>query len=133
VQIGDGTVRADRRPGADRPTPSHALSEALTVCCAAGLRISEAVRLKPGAIDSRRMVIQVDAGKGGKDRYVMLSPRLLDLLREYWKTAREFSIFPSHRQSHHQRVLLLRGFFSERGTTGGLATGFATKIEMTPR
>jgi site-specific recombinase XerD len=60
----------------------------LTVCYAAGLRISEAVCLKPGAIDSRRMVIRVDAGKGGKDRYVMLSPRLLDLLREYWKTAR---------------------------------------------
>jgi len=60
----------------------------LTVCYAAGLRISEAVRLKPSAIDSRRMVIRVDAGKGGKDRYVMLSPRLLDLLREYWKTAR---------------------------------------------
>ena len=60
----------------------------LTVCYAAGLRISEAVRLKPGAIDSRRMVIRVDAGKGGKDRYVMLSPRLLELLREYWRTAR---------------------------------------------
>jgi site-specific recombinase XerD len=60
----------------------------LTVCYAAGLRISEVVRLKPSAIDSRRMVIRVNAGKGGKDRYVMLSPRLLDLLREYWKTTR---------------------------------------------
>ena len=60
----------------------------LTVCYAAGLRISEALHLKPGAIDSRRMVIWVDAGKGGKDRYVMLSPRLLDLLRDYWKAAR---------------------------------------------
>jgi integrase/recombinase XerD len=60
----------------------------LTVCYAAGLRISEVVHLKPGAIDSRRMVIRVDAGKGGKDRYVMLSPKLLDMLREYWKTAR---------------------------------------------
>lgn len=60
----------------------------LTVCYAAGLRISEAVHLKPCAIDSRRMVIRVDAGKGAKDRYVMLSPRLLDLLREYWRTAR---------------------------------------------
>jgi integrase/recombinase XerD len=60
----------------------------LTVCYEAGLRISEVVRLRPGAIDSRRMVIRVDAGKGGKDRYVMLSPRLLELLREYWRTAR---------------------------------------------
>ena len=60
----------------------------LTVCYAAGLRVSEVVRLKPRAIDSQRMVIRVEAGKGGKDRYVMLSPKLLDLLREYWKTAR---------------------------------------------
>jgi len=48
------------------------------------LRVSEAVRLKPTAIDSRRMVIRVEAGKGRKDRYVMLSPRLLDILRDYW-------------------------------------------------
>ena len=54
----------------------------LTVCYAAGLRVSEAVRLKPDAIDSQRMVIRVEAGKGRKDRYVMLSPRLLDLLRD---------------------------------------------------
>ena len=59
----------------------------LTVCYAAGLRISEAVRLAPAAIDSQRMVIRVDAGKGRKDRYVMLSPRLLDILRSYWRTA----------------------------------------------
>src|SRR5271168_2439573 len=56
----------------------------LTVCYAAGLRVSEAVRLKPAAIDSKRMVIRVEAGKGRKDRYVMLSPRLLDILRDYW-------------------------------------------------
>jgi integrase/recombinase XerD len=60
----------------------------LTVCYAAGLRISEAIHLKPAAIDSKRMVIRVEAGKGAKDRYVMLSPKLLDLLRCYWKTAR---------------------------------------------
>jgi integrase/recombinase XerD len=59
----------------------------LTICYAAGLRVSEAVRLKPTAIDSERMVIHVVAGKGGKDRYVMLSPRLLDVLRNYWRTA----------------------------------------------
>jgi site-specific recombinase XerD len=60
----------------------------LTVCYAAGLRISEAVRLTPAAIDSRRMVIRVAEGKGRKDRYVMLSPRLLATLRDYWRTAR---------------------------------------------
>ena len=56
----------------------------LTVCYAAGLRVSEAIQLKPAAIDSKRMVIRVEAGKGRKDRYVMLSPRLLDILRDYW-------------------------------------------------
>jgi integrase/recombinase XerD len=57
----------------------------LTVCYATGLRISEAVRLKPAAIDSQRMVIGVDQGKGRKDRYVMLPPKLLAMLRDYWK------------------------------------------------
>jgi site-specific recombinase XerD len=57
----------------------------LTVCYATGLRISEAVRLKPTAIDSQRMVIRVDQGKGRKDRYVMLPPKLLAMLRDYWK------------------------------------------------
>ena len=57
----------------------------LTICYAAGLRISEAVRLTPAAIDSHRMVICVEEGKGRKDRYVMLSPRLLDVLRTYWR------------------------------------------------
>ena len=60
----------------------------LTTCYAAGLRISEAVRLKLTAIDSQRMVIRVDQGKGQKDRYVMLSPKLLDTLRSYWRAAR---------------------------------------------
>jgi len=60
----------------------------LTVCYAAGLRISEAVRLTPAAIDSQRMVIRVEEGKGRKDRYVMLSPKLLDVLRDYWRTTR---------------------------------------------
>jgi integrase/recombinase XerD len=60
----------------------------LTVCYAAGLRVSEAVHLTPGAIDSQRMVIRVEAGKGRKDRYVMLSPKLLDILRAYWRKAR---------------------------------------------
>jgi integrase/recombinase XerD len=59
----------------------------LTICYAAGLRVSEAVRLTPAAIDSQRMVIRVELGKGQKDRYVMLSPRLLDILRNYWRSA----------------------------------------------
>ena len=48
----------------------------LMSCYAAGLRVSEAVRLKPGDIDTRRMVIRIEQGKGRRDRYVMLSTRL---------------------------------------------------------
>ena len=57
----------------------------LTLCYATGLRISEAVCLKPAAIDSQRMVIRVEQGKGRKDRYVMLPPKLLAMLRDYWQ------------------------------------------------
>jgi len=60
----------------------------LTVCYATGLRISEAIRLMPAAIDSKRMVIRVEQGKGRKDRYVMLPPTLLDMLRDYWQRTR---------------------------------------------
>jgi len=61
---------------------------ALSVAYAAGLRASEVVALKPGDIDSTRMVIRVEQGKGRKDRYVMLSPALLQLLRDWWRAAR---------------------------------------------
>jgi len=59
----------------------------LTTCYAAGLRVSEAVRLQPAQIDSQRMVIRVEQGKGQRDRYVMLSPRLLEILRDWWRLA----------------------------------------------
>lgn len=61
---------------------------ALATAYAAGLRVSEVCRLKPGSIDSKRMLIFIESGKGGKDRYVMLSPRLLSILRAYWCLAR---------------------------------------------
>ncbi len=60
----------------------------LTTCYAAGLRISEAIHLKPAHIDSQRMVIRVEQGKGRKDRYVMLSPKLLETLRSYYRAVR---------------------------------------------
>lgn len=61
---------------------------ALSVAYGAGLRANEVVSLKISDIDSTRMVIRVEQGKGHKDRYVMLSPSLLALLRAYWKSAR---------------------------------------------
>src|SRR5437899_9100538 len=60
----------------------------LTTCYAAGLRISEAIRLRSAHIDSQRMVIRVEQGKGQKDRYVMLSPKLLETLRNWWRAAK---------------------------------------------
>ena len=54
----------------------------------AGLRVSEVASLKVSDIDSRRMLIRVEQGKGRKDRYAMLSPLLLDLLRDWYRIAR---------------------------------------------
>jgi integrase/recombinase XerD len=68
--------------------PSLKSRAALTTVYAAGLRVSEVVLLKIADIDSQRMVIRVEQGKGGKDRYVMLSPQLLRILRTYWRLAR---------------------------------------------
>ena len=67
----------------------------LIAAYAAGLRISEATRLKVGDIDSQRMMLRVEQGKGRADRYVMLSPRLLDILRSYWCIGRpQYWLFP---------------------------------------
>jgi integrase/recombinase XerD len=68
--------------------PGLKYKAALSVAYGAGLRATEVVSLKVSDIDSKRMVIRVEQGKGGKDRYVMLSPHLLDLLRTWWKAAR---------------------------------------------
>lgn len=75
----------------------------LMTCYGAGLRISEAVSLKPSDIDSQRMVIRVEQGKGAKDRYVTLSPRLLTVLREYWRCQRPRGpwLFPAIKQHKH--------------------------------
>src|SRR5438045_885883 len=61
---------------------------ALSVAYGAGLRAAEVVSLKVSDIDGKRMVIRVEQGKGRKDRNVMLSPHLLELLRAWWKAAR---------------------------------------------
>jgi integrase/recombinase XerD len=60
----------------------------LTVAYAAGLRISEALKLRVADVDSKRMVIHIRGAKQGKDRFVLMSPRLLIALREYWAAER---------------------------------------------
>ena len=82
------------------PQPKH--RTILTTCYAAGLRISEAVRLKPTDIDSQRMVIHVELGKGQKDRYVMLSPKLLEILRAWWRVEKpKLWLFPGNIAGRH--------------------------------
>jgi integrase/recombinase XerD len=74
----------------------------LTACYAAGLRVSEAIALTPPAIDSKRMVLRVEQGKGQKDRYIMLSPRLLGILRDWWRVERPQPwLFPGDMPGQH--------------------------------
>ena len=68
----------------------------LTTTYAAGLRVSEVCSLKLSDIDSARMMLRVECGKGAKDRYTLLSPRLLELLRLYWRATRPVTwLFPT--------------------------------------
>ena len=81
--------------------PSLKARAALTTAYAAGLRASEAASIKVADIDSGRMVIRVEQGKGGRDRYVMLSPQLLGILRSYWRLARPAHwLFPGRDPEH---------------------------------
>ena len=80
------------------PSLKHRM--ALMTAYAAGLRVSEVVRLKITDIDSGRTLIRVEQGKGGRDRYVMLSPLLLLALRAYWREARPAHwLFPGRDES----------------------------------
>ena len=68
--------------------PDPRMRVLLTTIYAAGLRVFEAVALQVGDIDSARMTIRVREGKGARDRYVMLSPQLLAILRAHWRRTR---------------------------------------------
>jgi site-specific recombinase XerD len=65
--------------------PGLKYKAALSVAYGAGLRVSEVANLKVSDIDSQRMTLRVEQGKGQRDRYVMLSPQLLELLRDWWQ------------------------------------------------
>jgi site-specific recombinase XerD len=81
LSLGEIARMLDAAPG-----PKH--KAALGVAYGAGLRASEVVSLKASDIDSDRMAIRVEQGKGRQDRYAMLSESLLDLLRVWWRVAR---------------------------------------------
>lgn len=111
---------------------------ALMTCYGAGLRISEAVSLRIADIDSRRMLIRVIQGKGQKDRYALLSPRLLEVLRRYYRALRPADyLFPSWKQDRHLssaslqlacREAALRSGLRKRVTVHTLRHSFATHL-----
>jgi len=95
---------------------------ALTTAYAAGLRASEAVRLKVGDIDSGRMLLRVEQGKGAKDRYAMLSPQLLTILRGYWRLARpRHWLFPGRGEDRPVDPQVLHAACRSACTAAGLA------------
>ena len=123
--------------------PSLKYRAALMVCYGAGLRVSEAVALKLSDIDSKRGLIRVEQGKGHKDRYAMLSPRLLDVLRRYCRaTLRppynlDDYLFPSWRRDRHLstsslqvacREAAVRAHIAKRVTVHTLRHSFATHL-----
>jgi len=120
---------------------------ALMTAYGAGLRVSEVVALKIGDIDSQRMLLRVRQGKGKKDRYAMLSPRLLVVLRAWWRawhpagrphpSAPEDWLFPGWRKGHHMHAASLQkacqeatraAGLSKRVTVHGLRHAFATHL-----
>ena len=119
--------------------PSLKYRAALMVCYGAGLRISEAVALKVSDIDSQRGLIRIEQGKGHKDRYAMLSPRLLEVLRRYYRATRPQGcyLFPSWRREHHLcttslqlacREAAVRAHIAKRVTVHTLRHSFATHL-----
>jgi site-specific recombinase XerD len=79
------------------PGPGLKYKAALGIAYGAGLRGGEVVMLRVGDIDSKRMLIRVEMGKGRKDRHAMLSPQLLELLRAWWLQCRSRGwLFPGH-------------------------------------
>src|SRR5258707_3629181 len=91
--------------------PGPKYKAAFATAYGAGLRVSEVVALKVGDVDSDRMLLRVERGKGRKDRHAMLSPQLLELLRAWWREGRRLG------------VLLLRGWlFPRRNPVEPLST-----------
>lgn len=104
---------------------------ALMTAYGAGLRVSEVVTLRISDIDSQRMLIRVRQGKGKKDRYAMLSARLLEVLRCWWrsqhpgpqrqKTSPEDWLFPGWRRGRHMSAESLQTACREAARAAGLS------------
>jgi integrase/recombinase XerD len=111
---------------------------ALTTAYAAGLRVGEVVRLKVCSIDSSRMLLHIEGGKGARDRFAMLSQRLLDILRTYWcRVHPSVWLFPGQEPGGHVstgalqaacRAARKRARISKRVTAHSLRHSFATHL-----
>ena len=89
--------------------PGIKYKAALSVAYGAGLRVSEVVSLKVSDVNSERMMLRVEQGKGRKDRYAMLSPVLLALLRNWYRIARPRGwLFPGQNPVNHMTTRQLR-------------------------
>ena len=76
--------------------PGPKYKAAFATAYGAGLRVSEVVALKVGDVDSKRMLLRIEQGKGRKDRHAMLSPQLLELLRDWWREGRHLGVLLPH-------------------------------------
>jgi site-specific recombinase XerD len=93
----------------------------LTITYSAGLRISEAACLKVTDIDSKRMMVRVQQGKGGKDRYSILSQAALELLRQYWRQYRPKQwLFEGQKEGTHICLSAIRQIFLEAKKRAGI-------------
>ena len=94
----------------------------LMTAYATGLRLSEVTHLRVSDIDSQRLVIRVRQGKGQKDRYVMLSPKLLEVLRLYWRSERPATwLFPSLRKDQPINHSVVQRACRRAGLDAGLS------------
>lgn len=118
------------------PGPGLKYRAALGIAYGAGLRAAEVCNLKVGDIDSDRMLIHVEQGKGKKDRKVMLSPSLLKLLRTYWREARPQGwLFPGLPKINPISPRQLSRAFHEAKTLAGVkkaATSQTRRVEDAP-
>jgi integrase len=88
---------------------------------AGGLRISKLIKLKVSDIDGRRMMIRIENGKGVKDRYTILSARLLEELRSYWKIYRPgYWLFPNKKTKRHITKIFPRRAFDQAKRKAGI-------------